>query len=121
MAGARRATGLREDLTRAAPSRSSATAGLRAALLRVGYTTDGVRGLLGPAAHAALGRGEPEPALRASRDGAELGVLVRLLLLGGVEADTAVAAALAPLAPGRGPRRPGCSAATATAGPPSWT
>ena len=72
---------------------------LRDALRRTGYTPDGVRNLLGPAAHAALGRGEPEPAARASRDGGELGVLVRLLLLGAVEPDPAVAAALAPLAP----------------------
>jgi methylase of polypeptide subunit release factors len=74
-------------------------AALRDALRRNGYTPDGVRNLLGPAAHAALGRGEPEPAARASRDGGELGVLVRLLLLGAVEPDPAVAAALAPLAP----------------------
>jgi methylase of polypeptide subunit release factors len=82
------------------PHLSPATAdALRAALLRTGYTTDGVRALLGPAAHAALGRGEVEPAFRASRDGGELGVLVRLLLLGAAEPDAAVAAALAPLAP----------------------
>ena len=72
---------------------------LRTALRRAGYSPDGVRDLLGPAAHAALGRGEPEPAWRATRGGAELGVLVRLLLLGSVEPDHAVAAALAPLAP----------------------
>jgi methylase of polypeptide subunit release factors len=76
-----------------------AVAALRTALTRAGYTTDGVRALLGPAAHAALGRGEVEPGFRASRDGGELGVLVRLLLLGGTEPDAAVAAALAPLAP----------------------
>jgi methylase of polypeptide subunit release factors len=73
---------------------------LRTALTRTGYTTDGVRALLGPGAHAALGRGEVEPAFRASRTGGgELGVLVRLLLLGSTEPDAAVAAALAPLAP----------------------
>jgi methylase of polypeptide subunit release factors len=72
---------------------------LRAALTRHRYTPDGVRDLLGPSAHAALGRGEVEPAFRASRDGGELGVLVRLLLLGGVEPDAAVRAALAPLDP----------------------
>ncbi|HEY0813999.1 MAG TPA: methyltransferase [Pseudonocardia sp.] len=72
---------------------------LRDALTRVRYTTDGVRGLLGPGAHAALGRGEPEPAFLAAADAGELGVLVRLLLLGSVESDAAVAAALAPLAP----------------------
>ena len=75
------------------------TGPLREALTRVRYTTDAVRALLGPSAHAALGRGEVEPAARAARDGGELGVLVRLLLLGEVEPDAAVAAALAPLSP----------------------
>ncbi|OLT23396.1 SAM-dependent methyltransferase [Pseudonocardia sp. CNS-139] len=82
------------------PHLSPAVAGaLRTALRRAGYTTDGVRDLLGHSAHAALGRGEVEPAFRASRDGGELGVLVRLLLLGAAEPDAAVTAALAPLAP----------------------
>jgi methylase of polypeptide subunit release factors len=72
---------------------------LRTALEAAGYTTGGVRGLLGPGAHAALGRGEVEPAFRATADGGELGVLVRLLLLGAVEPDPAVTAALTPLAP----------------------
>lgn len=70
---------------------------LRTALRRAGYTTAGVRALLGPEAHAALGRDEPEPALRASRDGGELGVLVRLLLLGATEPDAAVRAVLNPV------------------------
>jgi methylase of polypeptide subunit release factors len=82
------------------PAISPTTAdALRTALDRAGYHTDGVRSLLGPDAHTALGRGEPEPAYRATRDGGALGVLVRLLLLGAVEPDDAVAAALAPLAP----------------------
>jgi methylase of polypeptide subunit release factors len=72
---------------------------LRTALGRARYSTDGVRELLGPSAHAALGRGEVEPAFRATRDGGELGVLVRLLLLGATEPDPAVTAALAPLTP----------------------
>ena len=72
---------------------------LREALTRARYTTDGVRDLLGAAAHAALGRGEPEPAFRAAARADALGVLVRLLLLGSVEPDAAVAAALAPLTP----------------------
>lgn len=72
---------------------------LHTALTRAGYTTDGVRGLLGPSAHTALGRGEVEPAFRAARDGGGLGVLVRLFLLGSVEPDAAVTAALAPLSP----------------------
>ncbi len=79
------------------------TDALRTALARAGYTTDGVRGLLGPGAHAALGRGEVEPAFRASAGTGELGVLVRLLLLGAVEPDAAVAAALAPLVPSDAP------------------
>ena len=58
-----------------------------------------MRSLLGRGAHAALGRGEPEPAFRAAADADALGVLVRLLLLGSVEPDAAVAAALAPLTP----------------------
>ena len=82
------------------PEISPATAdALRTALHRAGYRTDGVRALLGREAHAALGRGEPEPAFRATADGGALGVLVRLLLLGSAEPDAAVAAALAPLAP----------------------
>src|SRR4051812_805817 len=72
---------------------------LRTALTKAGYSTDGVRELLGATAHAALGRGEVEPAFRAARDAGELGVLVRLLLLGGAEPDAAVRAALAPLDP----------------------
>jgi methylase of polypeptide subunit release factors len=72
---------------------------LRTALHRAAYGTEGVRALLGPDAHAALGRGELEPALRATAGAGELGVLVRLLLLGAVEPHAAVAAALAPLAP----------------------
>ena len=44
------------------PEISPATAdALRTALQRAGYRTDGVRALLGREAHAALGRGEPEP------------------------------------------------------------
>lgn len=72
---------------------------LRAAFLRSRYSTDGVRELLGPGAHAALGRGEPEPAARAAADAGALGVLVRLLLLGSVEPHAAVRDALAPLDP----------------------
>lgn len=77
----------------------STAAALRSALLRANYTTDGVRAMLGPGAHAALGRGEVEPAHRASADAGELGVLVRLLLLGATVPDAAVTAALAPLSP----------------------
>ena len=60
------------------PEISPATAdALRTALNRAGYRTDGVRALLGREAHAALGRGEPEAAFRATADSGQLGVLVR--------------------------------------------
>ncbi|MFR9801142.1 methyltransferase [Pseudonocardia sp. RS010] len=59
---------------------------LRDSLLEHGFTTTGVRDLLGAGAHAALTRGEPEAAARATREGGGLGSLVRLFLLGGTEA-----------------------------------
>jgi methylase of polypeptide subunit release factors len=66
---------------------------LRAALLAAGYTVEGVSDLLGPLAHAALGRAEPVPALRVTRGGSPLETLVRLFLLGTAEpADRALAA-----------------------------
>ncbi|HKS47569.1 MAG TPA: class I SAM-dependent methyltransferase [Amycolatopsis sp.] len=70
---------------------------LREALRRTGYDADGVLAVLGPAAHAALGRGEPELADRASRDAGDLGVLIRLFLLGGAEPREKVRSAIAPL------------------------
>jgi len=70
---------------------------LRDAFEAAGYHTDGVLELLGPQVHAALGRGEPEPARRATRDAGALGTLVRLFLLGDEEPASAVRAALAPL------------------------
>lgn len=70
---------------------------LREVFQRVGYDADGVLDLLGADAHAALGRGEAAPALRATRDGGELGVLVRLLLLGEPTPRTDASAALAGL------------------------
>ncbi|TVT50415.1 class I SAM-dependent methyltransferase [Amycolatopsis rhizosphaerae] len=70
---------------------------LREAFRRTGYDTGGVMAALGPMAHAALGRGEPELAFRASSDAGELGTLIRLFLLGGDESEAAVRAALAPL------------------------
>ncbi len=71
---------------------------LREALQRAGYDADGVVDLLGPHAHAALGRGEPEPARRASAGAGALGTLVRLFLLGDAESSASVATALEPLA-----------------------
>src|SRR4051812_8940537 len=70
---------------------------LREAFLRTGYHGDGVLDTLGGAAHAALGRGEPELVHRASLDAGELGTLIRLFLLGDTEPESAVTAALAPL------------------------
>ena len=66
---------------------------LREAFRRASYDADGVVAALGGAAHAALGRGEPVPAERASRDAGDLGTLIRLFLLGGTEPETAVKAA----------------------------
>lgn len=70
---------------------------LREALLAAGYHADGVVDLLGPEAHAALGRGEPMPALRATKDAGPLGTLIRLFLLGTPVSTAAAEAALAPL------------------------
>ncbi|MCT2581554.1 N5-glutamine methyltransferase family protein [Actinophytocola gossypii] len=70
---------------------------LREAFLAAGYTADGVVDVLGPQAHAALGRGEPEPARRASRDAGLAGTLIRLFLLGDTEPEAAVRAALGPV------------------------
>lgn len=53
----------------------------RDALLGADYTPDGVLALLGPAAHAALTRGETVPAERLTRGGSSLETLVRLFLL----------------------------------------
>lgn len=58
---------------------------LRDALLDHGFTTTGVRDLLGHGAHAALTRGELEAPARATREAGELGALVRLFLLGAAE------------------------------------
>jgi hypothetical protein len=54
---------------------------LRAALEQAGYTYEGVAGLLGPVAHAALSRNETTPGLRATRDASPLATLTRLWLL----------------------------------------
>ncbi|MEZ5096284.1 MAG: methyltransferase [Nocardioides sp.] len=54
---------------------------LRAALAAAGYGYDAVAELLGPLAHAALGRNETTPGLRRTADGSPLATLVRLFLL----------------------------------------
>ncbi|WP_455359970.1 DUF7059 domain-containing protein [Streptomyces sp. SYSU K21746] len=61
-----------------APDRSPQ---LRAALLRAGFTADGLLDLLGAPAYAALARSETVPAVRATRDDGPLQTLVRLFLL----------------------------------------
>ncbi|QFZ17540.1 DUF7782 domain-containing protein [Saccharothrix syringae] len=70
------------------------TARLREAFRDAGYDADGVVEALGPQAHAALGRGEPEAARRASLDAGALGTLVRLFLLGDAEEEKDVRSAL---------------------------
>jgi methylase of polypeptide subunit release factors len=67
---------------------------LRDAFRDASYEPDTVVDLLGAPAHAALGRGEPEPARRASRDGGPLGTLIRLFLLGDTESAHDVRRAL---------------------------
>ncbi|MET3640711.1 methylase of polypeptide subunit release factors [Prescottella equi] len=70
---------------------------LREALTRCKFDTDSILDLLGPQAHAALDRHEPVPVRRASAVGGDLGLLVRLFLLGD-DCDVAdVASALSPL------------------------
>jgi protein-L-isoaspartate O-methyltransferase len=54
---------------------------LRAALTTAGFTYDAVAELLGPLAHAALGRNETTPGLRRTAGGSPLETLVRLFLL----------------------------------------
>lgn len=75
----------------------SITPALRTALLRNRFDTDTLLELLGPEVHAALGRSEPVPVRRASREHGEIGVLIRLFLLADDCAREDVAAALAPL------------------------
>ena len=57
------------------------TARLRDALDGAGYTYDGVAGVLGATAHAALSRNETTPGLRATADGSPLETLTRLFPL----------------------------------------
>ena len=54
---------------------------LRAALVAAEFTHDAVVDLLGPLAHAALGRNETTPARRRTADGSPLATLTRLFLL----------------------------------------
>ncbi|NNH71094.1 methyltransferase [Nocardia uniformis] len=70
---------------------------LRTALTRVGFDGDTILEVLGDEAHAALGRSEPVPVRRAVRDAGDLGVLIRLFLLGDTVPEREVAAALRPV------------------------
>ncbi len=54
---------------------------VREAVLAAGYTYDAVAELLGPRAHAALGRNETTPALRRTSGGSPAETLTRLFLL----------------------------------------
>ncbi len=64
---------------------------LRALFRETGYTVDGVGAALGPLATAAMGRGDPVPALAAASSDAPLDVLIRLFLLGRDEPASAAA------------------------------
>lgn len=68
------------------------------ALAGVGFTHDAVVGLLGPEGHAALGRNETTPGLRATREGSPLATLTRLFLLQAPVDAAALDAALPGLA-----------------------
>lgn len=57
-------------------------AGLRALFRETGYTVDGVDAALGPLATAAMGRGDPVPALAAASGDGPLEACIRLFLLG---------------------------------------
>jgi len=70
------------------------TTRLRESLARADYTHDGVVELLGPEAHAALGRNETTPALRRTAGGSPLETLVRLFLLQTVVPRASAEAAL---------------------------
>jgi hypothetical protein len=62
-------------------SRWALPARLRDALVAADFTYDSVADLLGPVAHAALGRNETTPGLRRTTDGSPLATLTRLFLL----------------------------------------
>jgi hypothetical protein len=89
---------------------------LRDVLLGAGYTVDGVLELLGPAAYAALSRGEVVPALGATAGGTARETLTRLFVLQSPVAAAAAHAALGDLdaavrlglvdPPGTGPGAP---------------
>ncbi len=70
---------------------------LREALTSAGYTSTGIAARLGPAATAALARGDQRAALRATTGGDPLSTLIRLFLCAQSEPVDAVAEALAPL------------------------
>jgi hypothetical protein len=69
-------------------------AALREALTKADFTVDGVAALLGPHAHAALGRNETTPGLRRTTDGSALATLVRLWTLQAPVSRSAVDQAL---------------------------
>lgn len=70
---------------------------LREAFLRHRYNTDSLLEVLGEDGHAALGRGEPVPVRRIAANAGQIGVLIRLLLIGDDCPRADAAAALAPV------------------------
>jgi len=70
---------------------------LRDALARADFTTTGIAARIGPAATAAVRRGDLRAALRATADGDPLATLIRLFVCGQAEDEARTAAALAPL------------------------
>ena len=69
------------DLPRPRFPGSPALPGLGDQLRAAGYTADGILDALGPAAFAALGRGETVPALRATATAGPVGALAQLFVL----------------------------------------
>jgi hypothetical protein len=77
----------------------STAARLRDALRAAGFTHDAVVECLGPLAHAALGRNETTPGLRATGGGSPLETLTRLFLLQATVEEAAAERALPGLLP----------------------
>jgi Methyltransferase small domain len=70
---------------------------LRDALTAAGFTATGIAERIGPAATAAVRRGDMRAALRATTDADPLATLIRLFICGQTEDGDRTAAALAPL------------------------
>ena len=79
------------------PTSSDLPRRLRGALLDAGFTVEAVADLLGPTAHAALGRNETTPGMRRTTGGSPLETLTRLFLLQAPVPASAAEAALSGL------------------------